>query len=75
MARAGETGPLVYVVMAGERGGRGVRGRLETYLRGKGAVSGLGQACLDRAFADPDWVAQRLVELKEGAPLRAKGWA
>lgn len=46
MARTGETGPLVYMGMAGERRGRGVRGRLETYQRGKGAVSGLGEACL-----------------------------
>jgi hypothetical protein len=75
MARAGETGPLVYVGMAGERRGRGVRGRLETYQRGKGAVSGMGEACLDRALADPDWVAQRLRDVKDGAPLRAKGWA
>lgn len=75
MARTGETGPLVYVGMAGERRGRGVRGRLETYQRGKGAVSGLGEACLDRALADPDWVGERLAELKDGTPLRAKGWA
>lgn len=73
MARTRETGPLVYVGMAGERRGRGVRGRLETYERGKGAVSGLGEACLDRALADPDWVAERLADLKDGAPLRAKG--
>jgi hypothetical protein len=75
LARTGEAGPLVYVGMAGERRGRGVRGRLETYGRGKGAVSGLGEACLDRALADPEWVAERLDDLKGGTPMRAKGWA
>jgi hypothetical protein len=75
MARTGEAGPLVYVGMAGPRRGRGVRGRLETYERGKGAVSGLGEACLDWALADPDWVGERLAEVKDGTPLRAKGWA
>jgi hypothetical protein len=75
MARTGEAGPLVYVGMAGPRRGRGVRGRLETYERGKGAVSGLGEACLDRALADSDWVGERLAEVKNGTPLRAKGWA
>lgn len=39
LARAGAQGPLVYVGMAGERRGRGVRGRLEIYGRGRGAVS------------------------------------
>jgi hypothetical protein len=75
MARNGADGPLVYMGMAGERRGRGVRGRLETYDRGKGAVSGLGEACLDRALADPSWVADRLVDRKAGMALRAKEWA
>ncbi len=75
MARTGEMGPVVYVGMAGERRGRGVRGRLETYQRGKGAVSGLGEACLDRALADPEWVAERLADLRNGTALRAKSWA
>lgn len=29
----------------------------------------------DRALADRDWVAERLTKLKDGIPLRAKGWA
>jgi hypothetical protein len=75
LARTGESGPLVYVGMAGERRGRGVRGRLEIYGRGRGAVSGLGEACLDRALADADWLVDRLAELRDGSPHRAKEWA
>lgn len=73
LARAGLV--IVYVGMAGERRGQGVRGRLTVYARGRGAVSGLGEAVLDRALGDPDWVAQRLRQLRESGPTRAKGWA
>jgi hypothetical protein len=73
MARAGEL--IVYVGMAGERRGQGVRGRLSVYARGRGAVSGLGEAVLDRALADPDWVADQLRQLREHGPTRAQGWA
>jgi hypothetical protein len=75
LARAGSSGPLVYVGMAGERRGRGVRGRLEIYGRGRGAVSGLGEACLDRALADTEWLVERLAEVRDGSPHRAKEWA
>lgn len=34
---------LVYVGMAGERRGQGIRGRLNVYWRGKAAVSGLDE--------------------------------
>ena len=44
---------VVHVGMARERKGAGVRGRLRVYRTGKGAVSGLGEAALDRALADP----------------------
>jgi hypothetical protein len=68
-----------YVRMAGERlgGGRaqGLRGRLAIYRSGKGAVSGFGEAALDRALGDPDWVAHQLDHLIHVGPQRAKQWA
>ena len=78
LARRGADGPVVYVGMAGERAGEragpGLRGRLAVYSSGKGLVSGLGEAALDRALADPEWLAERLAELERGAPVRAKEW-
>lgn len=44
MAREGDIGPVVYVGMAGKRRGQGIRGLLHVYSRGKGLVSGLGEA-------------------------------
>lgn len=75
MARQGAAGELVYVGMAGERRGQGIRGRLTVYRRGKGAVSGLGEAVLDRALADAEFVEGRLDELLAGRPKRAAVWA
>jgi hypothetical protein len=75
LARQGSDGGLVYVGMAGERRGRGIQGRLTVYRRGKGAVSGLGEAVLDRALADPGFVRQRLDELLGGSTKRASIWA
>ena len=66
---------IVYVGMAGERRGQGVRGRLRVYARGRGAVSGPGEAALDRALADPEWVQDRLNQLRDRGPTRAKDWA
>ena len=57
LAREGLDGPIVYVGMAGERRGKGIRGRLNVYGSGKALVSGLGEAVMDRALADVDWVA------------------
>lgn len=78
MAREGTDGPVVYVGMAGERtgGGRptGLQGRLAVYARGKGLVSGLGEAVMDRALADADWLRHRLAEVEAGSPMRAKEW-
>ncbi len=78
MAREGAEGPLVYVGMAGERAGggrpKGLRGRLSVYLTGKGAVSGLGEAAMDRALADAEWLRERLAEVERGQPRRAKEW-
>jgi hypothetical protein len=75
MARQGADGGLVYVGMAGERRGQGIRGRLTVYRRGKGAVSGLGEAVLDRALADADFIQGQLNALLVGEPKRAAVWA
>jgi len=73
VARSGSE--IVYVGMAGLRRGAGLRGRLQTYARGRGAVSGLGEAALDRALADPVWLADRLELLGTQGASRAKDWA
>jgi hypothetical protein len=81
MARDGATCEVVYVGMAGERRGRsengkprGLRGRLAVYASGKALASGLGEAVLDRALADAEWLRGRVTEVEEGHPTRAKGW-
>ena len=65
--------------MAGERRGsrdrpQGLRGRLAVYATGKALASGLGEAVLDRALADPEWLRRRLVELEANGASRAKQW-
>lgn len=73
-------GVVIYVGMAGLRnqGGKanpqGVRGRLARYASGKAIASGLGEAVLDRALADPDWLRERLAELESGTARRASDW-
>ena len=71
VARVDATGPVLYVGMAGARHGRGLRGRLRVYASGKAAVSGLGEAALNRALADPAWLQDRLAELEAGQPRTA----
>ena len=70
---------ICYVGMAGERAGSGapsgLHGRLRVYGSGKGAVSDFGEAALDRAFADEDWVEAQLERLRASGPRRAKQWA
>lgn len=66
---------MVYVGMAGERHGHGLQGRLNAYATGRGLVSGLGLATLDRALADPDWLRERLAEVRRGQPRTAKAWS
>jgi hypothetical protein len=80
LLRLPETQQVVYVGTAGERtgGGRvgqGLRGRLSIYGRGRGAVSGFGEAALDRALADADWLEQQLSSLRTDGPKRTKVWA
>ncbi|WP_188110447.1 hypothetical protein [Aeromicrobium ginsengisoli] len=70
---------IVYVGMAGERTGsgrpQGLHGRLNVYRRGKGAVSGFGEAALDRALADEAFISEQLRHLCSDGPKRAKEWA
>lgn len=75
MARQRVSSEVVYVGMAGERSGRGLRGRLSVYLSGKAAVSGLGEAAMDRALGDADWLTQMLEEARAGTPSRTRIWA
>lgn len=65
-------GEIVYIGMAAERSGHGMRGRLAIYSSGKGATSGLGETALDLALADPAWMRERLLDAERGHPLRAK---
>jgi len=74
LAREGLYGPIVYVGMAGERRGQGIRGRLNVYGRGKALVSGLGEAVMDRALANVHWLRERLADVEHGRPARAKAW-
>jgi len=74
VARSMSAGAVCYVGMAGERRGKGVRGRLLVYATGKGLASGLGEASFDRALADPEWLRARLSEAESGNPARAKAW-
>ena len=74
VARQGPDGPVVYVGMAGERRGKGVRGRLRVYTSGKGMVSGLGEAALDRALSDPAFLRDRLALLETYGPERSMSW-
>lgn len=68
-------GSIVYVGMAGERKGQGIRGRLSIYRRGKGAVSGFGEAALDRALASTAFIEEHLDNVRAGNPARASIWA
>lgn len=77
--RDSTTHVIVYAGMAGERAGsgspKGLYGRLSVYRTGKGAVSGFGEAALDRALGDRVWVEQQLNRLRQEGPRRAKLWA
>lgn len=74
MARSRQSRELVYVGMAGERRGNGLRGRLSVYCSGKALASGLGEAVFDRALADEEWLRARLADVEAGTPARAKEW-
>jgi hypothetical protein len=74
LAREGLNGPIVYAGMAGERRGQGISGRLNVYGSGKALVSGLGEAVMDRALADVHWLRERIADIEQGRPVRAKAW-
>ncbi|WP_210416703.1 hypothetical protein [Glutamicibacter sp. ZJUTW] len=64
-AGAGDHKPI-YVGQAGERSGKGLRGRLKIYSSGKGATSGLGKYAFDEALADPQWLRELAAEADRG---------
>lgn len=66
---------LVYVGRAGERSGKGLRGRLTIYVSGRAPHSGLGNLALERALQDVDWLRDRLAQLEAGAPLTVQQWS
>lgn len=68
MARVGEGGPVIYVGMAGERRGKGLRDRFRVYASGKALTSGLGEAVFDRAIQDAVWLRERLAEAEREEP-------
>jgi hypothetical protein len=72
------SGVVRHVGLAGERAGsgraQGLHGKFSVYRTGKGAVSGFGETALDRALADPDWVEQQLLALREHGPRPAREW-
>jgi hypothetical protein len=45
------------------------------YRIGKGASGGFGEYAMDRALADPNFLARHLERAKAGDPVRAKEWA
>ncbi|WP_030274514.1 hypothetical protein [Streptomyces sp. NRRL B-24484] len=75
MARSAVTRVVVYVGSAGPRASdrSGIRGRICKYTGG--LASGLGEAALDRALADPEWLRVRLAEVEAGRAMRAAEWA
>ncbi|KSU67635.1 hypothetical protein [Arthrobacter sp. NIO-1057] len=58
----------IYIGAAGERSGKGLRGRLKIYSSGKGATSGFGKHAFDDALKDPQWLRQLAEEAEAGTP-------
>lgn len=75
MAALPGSGEIIYVGMAGERHGQGLRGRLAAYQSGRGVVSGFGAAAMDRALQDVDWLRGRLSDLEAGIAASTRDWA
>lgn len=74
LAREGPAGNVVYVGMAGERSGTGIRGRLARYASGRAIASGLGEAVFDRALADLSWLRDRFTEVETDRAQVATRW-
>ena len=68
-------GSLVYVGRAGERSGKGLRGRLTIYVSGRAPHSGLGNLALERALQDAEWLSDRLTQLRAGTVLTVQQWS
>lgn len=66
--RGTEQNPPRYIGQAGERNGKGLRGRLKVYSSGKGATSGLGKYAMNLALADAAWLTQLVHEAEAGHP-------
>jgi hypothetical protein len=66
---------LVYVGRAGERSGKGLRGRLIIYVSGRAPHSGLGNLALERALQDADWLRSRVAELDAGDRRTVQDWS
>lgn len=71
MMRDARDGLIVYVGLARERSGNGLRGRLDKY---RGLSSGFGEAVLAQALADADFLRARLDEVIDGNPLGVRDW-
>jgi len=70
-----QDGALVYVGRAGERRGKGLRGRLTIYVSGRAPHSGLGNLALERALQDASWLRERLQEVEAGTTLTVQQWS
>ena len=70
-----QAGRLVYVGRAGERSGKGLRGRLTIYVSGRAPHSGLGNLALGRALQDASWLRERLEEVETGTTLTVQQWS
>lgn len=66
---------LVYVGRAGERNGKGLRGRLSIYVSGRAPHSGLGNLALERALQDAVWLRGRLAQVDAGEQLTVQQWS
>lgn len=65
-ADTAESGPI-YIGQAGERSGKGLRGRLKIYSSGQGATIGLGKYAFDDALTDPQWLRDLASEAETGS--------
>lgn len=66
---------VVYVGRAGERSGKGLRGRLTIYVSGRAPHSGLGNLALERALQDPAWLRDRVADVEAGALRTVQQWS
>ena len=70
-----QAGVIVYVGRAGERSGKGLRGRLTIYVSGRAPHSGLGNLALERALQDPAWLRGRVADVEAGALQTVQQWS